>query len=89
MESTNRQLRALIKKNLVLKKRNIGITICELIFPIVLILIVGIIKKAFPPDILTNIMTDEEFLKTNSTMIINNKTAGIDTKYGLNELRTL
>ena len=75
METTNRQLKALMKKNLVLKKRNCGVTVCELLFPMILVLLIGIIKQIFPLSILTNIMTESDFLRTNSTMIIANKLA--------------
>ena len=50
MGSSNSKLKALIKKNLLVLKRNKGTTICEIIFPIALMLILLIIRKAFSID---------------------------------------
>ena len=41
------KLKALIKKNLLVLRRNKGTTLCEIIFPILLMIIVYEIRKAF------------------------------------------
>ena len=89
METTSRQLRGLLKKNLLIRKRNVGTTICEILFPIVLMLLITIIKIGFPLNVLTNIMSEKEFLETNSTFLMFDKPDDLSTKYGLNTERTL
>ena len=48
--SSYSKLKALIKKNLLVLKRNKGTTLCEILFPIALMLILLIIRKAFSID---------------------------------------
>ena len=48
--SSYSKLKALIKKNLLVLKRNKGTTLCEIFFPIALMLILLIIRKAFSID---------------------------------------
>ena len=48
--SSSSKLKALIKKNILVLKRNKGTTICEILFPIALMLILLIIRKAFSID---------------------------------------
>ena len=47
------KLRALLKKNLILMKRNIFSTIFEIFFPIILMVVIIGLRKAFPVDIFT------------------------------------
>ena len=44
------KLKALIKKNMLVLKRNIGTTICEIFFPILLMIIVLLIRNSFEID---------------------------------------
>ncbi len=64
------QLRALMKKNLILMKRNSCEALCEILFPIILMILLVLVRSAFKiieyiePDV------NETFLKTNSTILI-------------------
>ena len=48
--SASSKLKALIKKNILVLKRNKGTTLCEILFPILLMAIMLIIRKAFVID---------------------------------------
>ena len=47
------KLRALLKKNIILMKRNIFSTIFEIFFPIILMVVIIGLRKAFPVEIFT------------------------------------
>jgi len=85
-QHNNWQLKALLTKNLILMRKNVTTTICELLFPVALAILLAIIKLLFPLEVMTNIMTEAEFLDTNSSMITYNKASNL---YGLNTKRTL
>ena len=65
-------LKALLKKNLILMKRNIFITICEIFSPMILMFLVYVLRTAFKIEY---IMGDDEdydrFLIKNSTALTN------------------
>ena len=44
------KLRALLKKNLILMKRNILSTLFEIFFPIILMVVIICLRKAFPVE---------------------------------------
>ena len=73
---SNKELSSLMKKNLILMKRNCFTTVCEILFPIILILILAALKFAFPMSTMTNIMTEAEFLSSNSTAIVRPDSTG-------------
>ena len=73
--STLWKLKALLKKNLLILKRNICSTIFEIFFPIILILLCLALKQAFKPK--TYLYTDEEkgddeYLKSKSALYYTN-----------------
>ena len=49
-QGSSSKLKALIKKNILVLKRNKGTTLCEIFFPIALMLILLILRKAFKID---------------------------------------
>ncbi len=72
--SASSKLKALIKKNILVLKRNKGTTLCEIIFPILLMAIMLIIRKAFVIDEFT---FDEEE-KTVENFIRQKSVANVD-----------
>ena len=67
--SSYSKLKALIKKNILVLKGNKGTTLCEIFFPIVLMAILLIIRKAFSIDDFefdTEEITTENFIKQKS-----------------------
>ena len=67
--SSTSKLRALIKKNLLVLKRNIATTLCEILFPILLMVIMLVIRKAFTIkkyDYEEQEITTENFIKQKS-----------------------
>ena len=68
------KLRALLKKNIILMKRNIFSTIFEIFFPIVLMVVIIGLRKAFPVEIFT--FDEDEKTLTN---YIHNKSITIKT----------
>jgi len=62
----NPQLKALLRKNFVLMKRNPFTTACEIFFPIILMILLAITKNLFHVNDSTITMTDEEYLKNNT-----------------------
>ena len=72
--SSSSKLRALIKKNILVLKRNKGTTLCEILFPIILMVIMLIIRKAFVID---EFQFDEED-KTIENFIRQKSVANVD-----------
>ena len=72
--SASSKLKALIKKNILVLKRNKGTTLCEILFPILLMAIMLIIRKAFVIDEFT---FDEEE-KTVENFIRQKSVANVD-----------
>ena len=72
MSTFSWQLKALMKKNLILMKRNCITTFCEIFFPMILIAFLALFKILFPLVEKTNIMEPQEFVLTNSTAILAN-----------------
>ena len=68
--STSWKLRALLKKNLLILKRNIFSTSFEIFFPIILITLCLVLKQAF--EVKTYLYTDQE---TNDTEYIKDKSS--------------
>ena len=72
--SSSSKLRALIKKNILVLKRNKGTTLCEILFPLILMVIMLIIRKAFVID---EFQFDEED-KTIENFIRQKSVANVD-----------
>ena len=65
-------LKALLKKNLIIMKRNIFVTICEVFSPMILMFLVYLLRTAFKIEYLTGDDEDYfEFLVKNSTALTN------------------
>lgn len=64
------QLKALMKKNLILMKRSCCASICEIFFPVFLMLMIGLIRRSITKEVLTYDGNDKEFLRTNSTALV-------------------
>ena len=66
-------LKALIKKNLLISKRNIISTICEIVIPILLIFILSLLRKIFKikSHIYSEETTDSKYYISNGTSISN------------------
>lgn len=65
------QLRALINKNLIMMKRNICVTICELLYPLILMILIVLVRRAFKINEEIVSFSDSAFLANNSTAYIN------------------
>ena len=72
--SSNSKLKALIKKNFLVLKRNKGTTLCEILFPIALMIILLIIRKAFSIDE----YEFDELEKTTENFILQKSVANVD-----------
>jgi hypothetical protein len=64
------QLGALMKKNLILMKRSCFATCCEIIFPIILMFLLVAIRRAVQTEIFIQPTDELDFMKTNSTALI-------------------
>jgi hypothetical protein len=65
------QLSALMRKNLILMKRSCCATICEILFPIILMLLLVMVRKAFKVvDYPLSSVSDADYITTNSTALI-------------------
>ena len=80
------QLNALMRKNLILMKRSCCATCCEMIFPILLMLLLVAIRKAVKTTDYTYTITDDQFLATNSSALIKPEKylSAMNTSYPLN-----
>jgi len=65
------QLKALLNKNLIMMKRNKCVTCCELIFPLILMILIILVRRAFRiKDEIIN-FSDVDFITNNSTAYLN------------------
>lgn len=64
------QLGALMKKNFILMKRSYCATLCEIFFPIILMILLVIIRRLIKIEKYDTPIVDQEYLKTNSTLLI-------------------
>lgn len=64
------QLGALMKKNLILMKRSCCATTCEVFFPILLMILLVLIRKAIKIEEYNGPLLDTSFLKSNSSAYI-------------------
>jgi len=69
--SLNWQLRALLNKNLIMMKRNPCVTVCELVFPLILMILVILVRRAFNIKEETINFGDDQFITNNSTAYVN------------------
>jgi hypothetical protein len=64
------QLKALMKKNLIYAKRNWCSTCCEIVFPMILMILIGFIRRAVAvEEIVLDKSQEEEFFIANSTAV--------------------
>ena len=97
--SSSSKLKALIKKNILVLKRNKGTTLCEIFFPIILMAIMLIIRKVFEIDEFEfdeEEKTIENFIRQKSVVNVDFTNPGINTTdnitfswYGLSILPAL
>lgn len=64
------QLKALMKKNLILMRRSCCATCCEIIFPMILMILLVAIRRAVSVDDYIYNITDDSYFATNSTALI-------------------
>jgi hypothetical protein len=64
------QLGALMRKNLILMKRSCFATCCEFLFPIILMILLVVIRRAVKVETWIQPVDDVEFMNTNSTAIV-------------------
>ena len=78
------QLRALLNKNLIMIKRNKCVTCCELFYPIILMILVVLVRRAFKitEDIIN--FSDTQFITNNATAYVN-----LEDKIQLNPISNL
>ena len=60
-------LQALMTKNFILMKRNWCATLCEILFPIILMILLALFKSLYKQTDITLSQSDYEFLMSNST----------------------
>ena len=78
----NSQLKALLKKNLILMKRSPFTTACEIFFPIILMAILALVRSLFQFKDLFITVSDTDYLK-NNTAFYRSKPSLDKTYYGL------
>jgi len=66
--SNTLQLKALMKKNLILMKRNWCSSLCELLFPIILMLLLVWVRQQIKVDENKFNYTDEDYLRNESAL---------------------
>lgn len=65
------QLKALLNKQLIMMKRNICVTVLEIIFPLIMMLFIVAIRRAFKVTEETISYTDTQFINYNATAYTN------------------
>lgn len=81
------QLRALLRKNFILMKRNKCSTCCEIFFTIILMLFIVMIRKAVKPEeVILDPTQDDIFFKNYSLQLTNNYTQTWNGMEGNNSL---
>lgn len=65
------QLRALLNKNLIMMKRNKCVTVCELLFPLILMILIVLVRRAFKINEEIVNFSDKDFLANNATAYVN------------------
>ena len=68
--SASWQLQALIKKNLILMKRSWFATLCEIFFPILLMILLVLFRKLIEIVDYNDPIVDIDYLRTNSSLLI-------------------
>jgi hypothetical protein len=63
---SNSQLKALLKKNLILMKRSAFITACEILFPMILMCLLALVINLFTIKDTFITVSDEEYIKNNT-----------------------
>jgi hypothetical protein len=69
--SKSSQLGALMTKNLIMMKRNGCATCCEIVFPMILMILLVLVRRAIKQEVYPEPVDDQLFLKTNSSALIN------------------
>ena len=64
------QLGALMKKNLILMKRSCCATVCEIFFPMILMILLVLVRRAIKVKDHNEPIVDLDYLKTNSTILV-------------------
>ena len=75
------QLKALMKKNFIMMRRNPCVACCEIFFPIILMIFIVLIRRAFTIKEYNLEYTDEEFIKNNGTAYVS-----LEDKVSLNTI---
>ena len=79
------QLKALMRKNLILMKRSCCATCCECLFPIILMILLVMVRRAIKLTEFDYTVTDEVYFQLNSTAVIT-PAEMIENKSGWNGL---
>lgn len=69
--SKSSQLGALMTKNFIMMKRNGCATCCEIVFPMILMILMVLVRIAIKQEIYPEPADDQLFVKTNSSALIN------------------
>lgn len=64
------QLKALMKANLIRMKRSCCATVCEIVFPMILMLLLVAVRRAIAPDDYVYNMSDDSYFASNSSALI-------------------
>ena len=78
----NSQLKALMKKNLILMKRNLIATACEILFPIILMVLLALVRSLFKVTDSIITIPDDEYIKDNTALYVSNASNNL-SKYGI------
>lgn len=82
--TTSWQLSALMKKNFILMKRNWCTSCCEIFFPIILMMLLVLVRKAFKiEDYTLDKISDEDYIKKNSTALITAQVGNVSDWNGM------
>lgn len=64
------QLKALMNKNLIIMKRNLCATLCELLFPIILMILLVLVRKLVKIETKEFDYTDIDYLRNESSYFV-------------------
>jgi hypothetical protein len=64
------RLRALVKKNWILMKRNWLATICEIVFPMILMVLLILVRNIIPSDTKSIGLSDQNYIMDKSSALI-------------------
>lgn len=83
------QIKALLRKNVIIMKRSPCLTFCEIFFPIVLMILLVLVKNLVDYEHFSITSSNEQFIQTNSSYYPSNLADYLNENKTINGMRIL